>query len=889
VGAIVFLSTAWGPRHGGINAFNTDLSEAVASLTAGRLRVICVVPAATGDEVGDAAARGVELVPFDGDPAALAEASAPWGKVLWWIGHDVVSGRAAVAAAAASGSSAAVVQHTNYASYGVIKGSTGAKVIARGLAEVDTLLQADVVFGVGPNLTSAARDRVRERGTEARVHELVPGLAAVEPIAMPPATFRPIAFGRLDPITDRLKQSRLAVHGFARLVRQTPRVVGNEPGMTVVGIPEDGTADQAELLRLAEDEAGRVVSVLGHPYTESRTKLFRILRDASACLMLSLREGFGLTGWEAIAGGVPLIVSKTSGLHVFLATLGGPALGCVTTIDVKGSSELPFYREEDVDAVADALHAIAWDQDAAKANAAALKEMVADYTWERTARGFLAGLELPVAPAPAAPRRRDPATLPPSNVPVAADPLIGRRQVLADHRERVRGGCRLLTLLGPAGVGKTRVAQELARSLLTHFDDHVYFVDLSSVSDPDLVIASITQALRIEAQEPLLDALRELFRDQPALVVLDNFEQVRGAGRTVRSLLDAAPGLHVVATSREPMGLVMERQAVVPPLAPADAARLYSDRVAAHGAGAVPDASTLAALCDTLDRLPLGIELAASLADVVPAADLVPMLEKSALDLKTRRQDVDERQRSLRAAIGWSYELLLEAEQRLFRRLAVFEGGWTLRTASAIVDGGGAVDLGFADAMAALLDKHLIRKVSDDRFDMLATLHQYAAEQLAEDADEAAETRRRHATYFVKVAEVVGAEGGAISLAARLQQLEIEQDNLTAAMTALVADRQHAGALPASGSDPREALVGAQLRRGIPEARRAAPPSGCGRAAVAAGQDAHGAGPARDSPRAPRGRCLGVRRSARARRGRGGRTARSGSARQRCARRDGAR
>ena len=243
------------------------------------------------------------------------------------------------------------------------------------------------------------------------------------------------------------------------------------------------------------------------------------------------------------------------------------------------------------------------------------------------------------------------------------------------------------------------------------------------------------------------------------------------------------------------MGLAMERQTIVPPLAPDDAARLYADRVAALGVDDVPDAGTLAALCNTLDRLPLGIELAASLAGVVPAAELVPMLEKSALDLKTRRQDVDDRQRSLRAAIDWSYRLLTEAERRLFRRLAVFEGGWTLQTAAAVVDGGGPVDLAFADSMGSLLEKHLIRRASSDRFDMLATLHQYAAEQLGKDLREAEEMRRRHAAYFVKVGEATRAGGGAASAPARLQQLEVEHDNLTTALTALVNHRELSGAL----------------------------------------------------------------------------------------------
>jgi glycosyltransferase involved in cell wall biosynthesis len=328
MGALAFIATAWGPRFGGINAFNQDLCQAVAAACGPRVPILCFAFAASARDVEQARAAGVHLVPLEGNAGAaavdvsraheMAHLAKDWGDVDWWIGHDVISGPVAIQAGSLTHSRVAVVQHTDYASYAALKGTSGQVILARDRAEAQTLLQADVLCGVGPKLAAAALDRVRGMGSGARVTELVPGLPAITPLETPPSTFRAITFGRLDPQSDRIKQGRLAVHAFARLVRDVPDVVGDDPRIAVIGVNADGGSgkgsEQDALMRLAASHAGRSVSVVGHPFTESRDVLFRALSDASVCLMLSVHEGFGLTGWEAIAAGVPLVLSRNSGL-----------------------------------------------------------------------------------------------------------------------------------------------------------------------------------------------------------------------------------------------------------------------------------------------------------------------------------------------------------------------------------------------------------------------------------------------------------------------------------------------------------------------------------------------------------------------------------------------
>lgn len=799
--AIVFVATAWGPRHGGINAFNQDLASAVAGRLKGDVEVVCVVLRATEEEVHQASRVGVRLVSLDyplereafdvADPHLLAHHAAQWQRVLWWIGHDVVSGPVATRAAALSDSRSAVIQHTNYAAYGALKGTPGELIFARTRGEAHTVLTADVVLGVGPKLSRAAVDRLRAAPDPPQVAELVPGLAGIDPMSGPPENFTAITYGRLDPVSDRLKQGTLAVAAFGQLIAEANDVVGRDPQLRVIGVPPPGTSEQADLMRLAAQRAGRAVPVLCAPFTESRPHLHDLLRGASVCLMLSLHEGFGLTGWEAVAAEVPLIASRNSGLLQLLEErVGGPALGCVRPIDVRGRPDPPYFTEDDVRDVTRALRDVALRPAAAKGDARRLRQLVADFTWDATAQAFIAALEIrgrDVAPTSAPTRKPGLGVLPQSNLPPAVDSFVGRARLLSQGRHAVLNTPgRLLTLVGSAGSGKTRLAQELARESLEPFDGRVYFVDLSLVADPSLVMTSITRALQVDVGDPVLEALKELFRDTRTLLVLDNFEQVRAAALTLGELLRGAPRLHVIATSREPLAIAEEEVVDLPALTAEEASDLFNKRRPTPADAT--DEAALAVLCERLDRLPLAIELVAARARYHSAAVLLELLSDSVLDLTATRQDVPGRQRSLRAAVAWSHGLLDEPQRQLFRRLAVFEGGWTLDSAAAVVSQDGKPTLRFADAMNSLLDKRLVRQDprKRDRFDMLVTLREFAQEMLAAEPAEEALVRARHAHHFVRTTEDLAACLSGAEQQAGLQTLELEQDNVKVAHRYLV-------------------------------------------------------------------------------------------------------
>ena len=235
-------------------------------------------------------------------------------------------------------------------------------------------------------------------------------------------------------------------------------------------------------------------------------------------------------------------------------------------------------------------------------------------------------------------RRSEVAPLPPTNLPTPRDSFVGRCAELERCLELVAGGeARLLTVVGPGGSGKTRFAEELAHSVLVPFDNHVYFVDLTKVADPSLVANSISLALKVEAGEPVLDALtKELFRRQRALLVLDTFEQVIDAAATVNELLRGAAGLSVIATSQERLNIGGERVVELPALTLEQAAALFIAR--AEAAPLSLDDPDLARLCDELDRMPLAIELVAIYAFMRPA-ELVKLIARERLDIDTERRD----------------------------------------------------------------------------------------------------------------------------------------------------------------------------------------------------------------------------------------------------------
>jgi predicted ATPase/class 3 adenylate cyclase len=390
----------------------------------------------------------------------------------------------------------------------------------------------------------------------------------------------------------------------------------------------------------------------------------------------------------------------------------------------------------------------------------------------------------------------------PTNLPPQRTSFVGREAEVDEVRALLRGPG-LLTLTGPGGSGKTRLAIQAATGLLADYADGVFFVELAPITDSRLVPATIADAVgaRAEGVRPVLDILREHLRDREVLLVLDNFEQVLAGALVVSDLLDAAPRLRVLATSREPLHIAGEQELPVPPLElpqadgrPAPdlqsrfaAVELFAQRAAAvdpHFRITDANAAAVAELCRRLDGLPLAIELAASAVKLLPPRAILDRLERR-LEMPTGGSvDLPARQRTLREAIGWSYDLLDEAHRAASRRLSVFVGGWTLQTAEAVArpDQPGS-DL--LEVLGALVDKSLvIRLASEDdalRFGMLETIRTFGVERL-EASGEAAAARDRHLACFLEATEAAEPHLRGIDQKRWLDDLEREHDNLRAAL-----------------------------------------------------------------------------------------------------------
>jgi predicted ATPase/class 3 adenylate cyclase len=391
----------------------------------------------------------------------------------------------------------------------------------------------------------------------------------------------------------------------------------------------------------------------------------------------------------------------------------------------------------------------------------------------------------------------------PNNLPATLSSFVGRAR---ETHEIVGllGGARLLTLTGPGGTGKTRLALRVAGELLGEYRHGCWFVALEAISDPELVPPAIASALGvgIPGDRPALDVLGEWLADRELLLVLDNFEQVTGAAPLVARLLAAAPGLRVLATSRTPLHVYGEAEYPVPPLAVVselmaasssaaalsqyEAVQLFIERAGAAKPGFTvtnANAPALAEICIRLDGLPLAIELAAARIKLLSPEQILARLEHSLSLLASSASDLPARQRTLIGAIDWSYQLLSPDERRLLSRLSVFAGGMSLTAVEQVAATG--LELDAFDGLASLVDKSLLRTVEDaqdPRFAMLETVRQYTRELLAADAIEELATRRRHAAFFFDVAVASGPELTGAQQAERLDRLERDADNLRVAL-----------------------------------------------------------------------------------------------------------
>jgi predicted ATPase len=378
----------------------------------------------------------------------------------------------------------------------------------------------------------------------------------------------------------------------------------------------------------------------------------------------------------------------------------------------------------------------------------------------------------------------------PTNLPLQPTRLVGREREVEEVASLLRrDDVRLLTLTGPGGTGKTRVALQAAAELLEAFADGVWLVNLAALADPALVPGAIAQSLALPEQpgEPISHTLASHLREREVLLLLDNFEQVADAASVLSELVAAAPALKVLVTSRAALHLSAELEFPVPPLDDAEAIELFADRARAVKPSFALNGNRdlLVAICRRLDNLPLAVELAAARIKLLPERALLDRLQGRLKLLTGGPRDADERQRTLRATIDWSYGLLSPEEQVLFARLSVFAGGRTLEAIETVCSPLGEVDV--FDGVASLLDKSLLRQEEDaadePRFVMLETIHEYARDRLAE-LGEADELRRRHAEYFASLAEAAEAALRHPDQGAWLARLDAEQDNLRAALDA---------------------------------------------------------------------------------------------------------
>jgi predicted ATPase/DNA-binding SARP family transcriptional activator len=385
------------------------------------------------------------------------------------------------------------------------------------------------------------------------------------------------------------------------------------------------------------------------------------------------------------------------------------------------------------------------------------------------------------------------------SLPAPTTRLIGRAHELRELRELLPRE-RLITLAGPPGSGKTRLAIELARRTLGTFADGAWFVPLAPIRDEALVGHAVARALDLSEQpgSSMTEVVAQHVAPRRLLLILDNFEHLPGGAGVVAQWLAGAPELHVLVSSREPLHLSGEWEFEVPPLrvpadphdpraVEADAVQLFTERARAVDASFETDEATLpdiVHICRRLDGLPLAVELAAARAKALPVASIRARLDQSMELLTHGARDIPDRHRSLRAAVSWSHDLLAPSEQAYFRRLAAFRGGWSLDAAEAVT---GAGDLGESalDLTTSLLDKSLIRRHADarsePRYDMLEVIREYAHEQL-EAAGEADGTTERHATWFLEIAERAAPFLTGVDRGVWLDLLELELDNLRTAM-----------------------------------------------------------------------------------------------------------
>jgi glycosyltransferase involved in cell wall biosynthesis len=408
---IVFLASAWGPRHGGINSFNADLVSATArSLLDCSLECICVTADIPGNqEMVHAKSCGVDIIQHairdpeywtshDADSIHKDLLRRGKGQITWCVGHDTITGEAAVALAQHAGGRAAVIHHTSYIDYASYKHFGSKTVDTKRQRQQRIFNAADCLFSVGPLLQKRLAEML---GTAPqKITALIPGLSEDVDPPQRSNTVSAIVFGRLDNANERIKQGRLAVAAFGSAVKQArkegkPAAFVESPRIIMMGV-DKAQGDKLQLL--ATSKAGEVVNDIAFPFLEDRAALLSALREANVAVVASWHEGFGLEAWEAIAAQVPLVLGRNTGVYQFLKTeLSGAEIGFVRGVDVRGALDQRrggHFRSEDERELRESMLFVASDLAGAQDRARLLRTLLAKYTWARTAAQLVSALKL---------------------------------------------------------------------------------------------------------------------------------------------------------------------------------------------------------------------------------------------------------------------------------------------------------------------------------------------------------------------------------------------------------------------------------------------------------------------------------------------------------------
>jgi Glycosyl transferases group 1 len=382
---IVFLASGWGAKNGGVNSFNYDIACTLGNFNNHNIIPICVVEAATTDEIVEAKSHNVLLYSTKGRFTASNIIKIlnnnGHSNISCWIGHDIITGQEAnecrdiykeiLKVECISG----VIHHMDYSSYYTSKTNDGKATLEKKRLQSDVFTNCDVVYAVGPFLKNSVENILLESDIHKNVIELIPGLSDINNIVTN-SPFRALSYGRLGDEDEIIKQGKLAVAAFSKMCKDEEI---NDSVLTIIGIDNDNLKEkQKELYQIGFDHAGKLCNITGLPYLD-RSEIYKALRTQSVSMMLSTHEGFGLAGWESISAEVPLILSVDTGLYKFLdINLGGAGTGCLTPVKITGDFT------QDIHQVSFALHKIKNNLESARRDAQSLKRQLSVYSWTAT-------------------------------------------------------------------------------------------------------------------------------------------------------------------------------------------------------------------------------------------------------------------------------------------------------------------------------------------------------------------------------------------------------------------------------------------------------------------------------------------------------------------------